>query len=106
MKANRARRRYLLFKVTSHQNHPERDVADAIQRGIIKLYGMYGLSQIEPSLLEFSREEQTGILRCSHLRLRQMRASLAFITCIGGTPAMIYVLRVSGTLKALRSHNN
>ena len=106
MKASRARRRYLLFKVTSDQNHRERDIADAIQRGVMKLYGIVGLSQIEPLLLEFNEEEQTGILRCSHLRLRQMRASLAFITCIGDTPAMIYVLRVSGTLKALRSQNN
>ena len=106
MKAKRARRRYLQFKVVSERNHPENDVADSIQRGVMKLYGIVGLSRIEPSLLEFNEEGQIGILRCSHLCLRQMRASLSFITSIGDSNAMIYVLRVSGTLKSLRSHND
>ena len=106
MKAKRARRRYLQFKVVSDQNHPEHDVADSIQRGVTKLYGIAGLSQMEPSLIEFNEEGQIGIMRCSHLGLRQMRASLAFITSIGDSAAMIYVLKVSGTLKSLRSYKD
>ena len=103
MPVRRFRRRYLGFRVASERRHREREVADAIRRGVLRLYGVHGLSQIEPVLIEFEEESQTGILRCSHIHLRRMRASLAYMTEIGGSAASVRVLRVSGTIKALRS---
>lgn len=103
MPVRRVRRRYLRFRVASERSYREQDVADAVQRGVFRLYGVHALSQIEPVLIEFDEEGQTGILRCSHLYLRKMRASLAYITSIGGSAASIHVVRVSGTIKALRS---
>ena len=103
MPVRRVRRRYLRFRVASERRYRGQEVADAVQRGVLILYGIHGLSQIEPVLIEFDEDEQTGILRCSHLHLRRMRASLAYITSIGGSAASIHVVRVAGTIKALRS---
>ena len=89
--------------MASERRHREREVADAIRGGVLRLYGVHGLSLIEPVLVEFEEESQTGILRCSHIHLRRMRASLAYMTEIGGSAASFRVLRVSGTIKALRS---
>ncbi|MFQ6054314.1 MAG: Rpp14/Pop5 family protein [Candidatus Bathyarchaeia archaeon] len=75
----------------------------AFRKGVLRLYGLHGLSQIAPALLEFDEEKQTGILRCSRSHLRQMRAALAYITSIDGSAAAIRVMRVSGTIKALKS---
>jgi len=103
MPVRRVRRRYLRFKVASGRRFQLKEVADAIQKGVLRLYGLHGLSQMEPLLMEFNEEGQTGILRCSHLHLKRMRASLAFITSVGGSAASIHVVRVSGTIKALKS---
>jgi len=103
MPVRRARRRYLRFKVASERRFHFSEIADAIQRGVLQLYGVHGLSQLEPVLMDFDEEDQTGILRCAHPHLRQMRASMAYITSISGSAASIHVLRVSGTIKSLRS---
>lgn len=103
MTVRRVRRRYLRFRIASDRRYRRQEVADAVQRGVLLLYGVLGVSQMEPVFIEFDEDEQTGILRCSHLHLRQVRASLAYITSIGGSAASIHVLRVSGTIKALKT---
>ncbi len=103
MPVRRVRRRYLRFQVASEQSYLFKEVADAIQKGVLRLYGVHGLSQLEPKLMDFDEDGQMGILRCSHLHLRRMRASLAYITNISGSVASVHVLKVSGTIKALKS---
>lgn len=96
------RRRYLIFQILSEGRFDERAVEEAIKRGIITLYGVKGLSQANPQLIEYDMEGKRGILRCSHTQLRQVRASLAYITSLEGFSASIHVRRTSGTLRALR----
>lgn len=103
MPVRRARRRYLRFKVASDRRFRSKEIADAIHKEVLWLYGVHGLSQLEPVLVDFDEDGQTGILRCIRLHLRRMRASLAYITSISGSAASIHVLRVSGTIKSLKS---
>ncbi len=102
MAARGVRRRYLSFQILSEGRFKEKVVEEAIMRGILTLYGMKGLSQANPQLIEYDAEEKKGILRCSHTQLRQVRASLAYITNLEGLSTSINVKRVSGTLRALR----
>ena len=102
MPVRRVRRRYLRFRVASEWRYQAQDVADAVQRGVLSLYGVHGLSRINPVFIGFEEEGQTGILRCSHLHLRLMRAALAYVTNIDGHVASIHVMRVSGTIKGLK----
>ena len=79
-------------------------MADTVQRSVLSIYGLRGLSDIEPTLIEFDEETNTGIIRCNHSHLRQMRTALAFITDIGDDSAAIHVGKVSGTIKSLREN--
>lgn len=102
MPVREARRRYLMFQIASEVGPGEKTLEEAIIRGILTLYGLKGLSQANPQLIEYDEKEKMGILRCSHTQLRQVRASLAYITSLEGLPASIQVKGVSGTLRALR----
>lgn len=103
MPVRRTSRRYLALRVTGPQMFTTKEVTEAVQKGVLNLYGVQGLSRIEPVLIEFYEDEQRGILRCNRSHLRETRAVLTFITNIAGSAAAIRVERVSGTIKALKS---
>jgi len=52
--------------------------------------------------IEYNPEDGYAILRCSHKALEMVRASIAAITDMRDEPAVIHIIKVSGTLKALR----
>ena len=103
MPVRRTGRRYLGIQVVGQRRFTDKEVVDAVQKGVLRLYGIMGLSQIEPALIDFDEEEQRGILRCSRDHLRRMRAVLALTTEVSGSAAAVHVEMVSGTIKALRS---
>ena len=100
--SKRVRRRYLTLKVVSEQPVNERDVMDAVWNAVLKLFGEYGASQANLSLMEADPQRNFVVVRCSHTALEMVRASIASITEINGKPAVIRVIGVSGTLRALR----
>jgi ribonuclease P/MRP protein subunit POP5 len=96
------RKRYLAFKVVSEQPVSKGNVADAVWNAVLQLFGEYGASQANLALIEYDQEKSWGIIRCSHRAVEMVRASIASVTEINEKPVAIHVLRVSGTLKALR----
>jgi len=96
------RRRYLALKVVSEQRVNERTVMDALWNALLKLFGEYGASQANVSLVEYDQQRNYAVVRCSHTALETVRASITSVTEINGKPASIHVMGVSGTLKALR----
>ena len=102
MPVYRKRRRYLKIWIRGDECFSVKKVADAIQKGVLALYGVKGLSTIEPNLIDFDEDSQSGILRCDHSKLREMRASLAFMISIGESAAAIHVDKVSGTIRSLK----
>ena len=102
MKVKR-RYRYVGFKVLSPTPPGEEEIREGVWRSITDLFGAYGLSKIGPKMIEYDQAQSIGIIRCSHLHLPMLRASLASITSLRGNPTALFILRVSGTLKALRT---
>lgn len=102
MPFRRTGRRYLSFWVAGERDHNIDDVAMAVQKGVLSLYGTKGLSRLDPKLVEFKENEQKGIIRCTRENLTEMRVALTFITLIGDSYSAIYVEKVSGTLRSLR----
>jgi ribonuclease P/MRP protein subunit POP5 len=78
------------------------NIADAVWNAVLQLFGEYGASQANLALIEYDQEKSWGIIRCSHRAVEMVRASIASVTEINEKPVAIHVLRVSGTLKALR----
>lgn len=96
------RKRYLALKVVSEQPINERDVMDAVWNAVLNLFGEYGASQANLSLMKYDSQRNYVVVRCSHTALEKVRASITSIAEINGKPAVIHVIGVSGTLKALR----
>jgi RNase P/RNase MRP subunit POP5 len=88
--------------VESEESVKERELLDAVWKALTQLFGEYGASQCELTLIRSSKQKNYFILRCSHKALPMIKASIASITAINEKPAIVHILRVSGTLKALR----
>lgn len=95
------RRRYLNLKIVSEHVVNEKDVIDAIWSAILKLFGEYGASQANLALIEYDPQKSYAVVRCLHKALEMVKASIASMTEISGKPAVVHIVRVSGTLKAL-----
>lgn len=101
--AYRIKHRYLAFSILSPAVLPMHEIKDAIERSIIALHGTYGLSKIMPEIIQYDQEDLSGVVRCNRDQVLPLRASMANITIVNGNPVALLVLRVSGTLQALRA---
>lgn len=97
----RVKRRYLALKLECDGIPSEREFMDAVWGVVTKLYGEVGASLTGLALINFDLERKVAVVRCSLVSLPSVRASLALITCVAGKQASVYVLAVSGTLRAL-----
>jgi len=95
------RRRYLAFKIVSEGTVTEGELTKALWDAVLRLFGEYGASQTGLLLVEHSEERNYAVLRCRHKALELVRASVASITELKGKPAVLHVIGISGTLKAL-----
>lgn len=96
------KRRYLAVKAECEDPIYEKELLDAVWNALTQLFGEYGASQAELAFVRNPKLKDYFILRCSRKALPMVRASIASITEINKKPAAVHVLRVSGTLKALR----
>jgi len=98
----RVKQRYLALKIESAESFEEEDVKDAVWSAVIQLFGEYGASQAGLFFVQYDRQRKESVLRCSHKALPMVQASIASVTKVKDKPAAIHVLRVSGSLRALR----
>lgn len=98
----RVRRRYLALKIVGEQTIDGGDLIRALREAVLQLFGEYGASQVNLSLVEYEPDKNCAVLRCSHKALEMVRASIASVTEITAKPVAIHVVGVSGTLKSLR----
>ena len=98
----RVKKRYLALKVENEEPLSEKDLVGAIWNSVLQLFGEYGASQTNLYLVEFNPKNGYAILRCSHKAVDMVRASVVAITRVSEKPVAIHVMRVSGTLRALR----
>lgn len=97
----REKRRYLALEVVSEQPLNEQTVMDAVQFSVHRLFGEYGASKANIKLIKNLPEKRQFVICCSHKELEHVRAAIASTTAMNGKTAIIHVLGVSGTLKAL-----
>ncbi len=70
-----------------------------------RLFGEFGASLANLVLVSYDCEHKTAILRVNLVYADKVRAALATITTLGGKPAGVHVLSVSGTIKSLRERS-
>lgn len=98
----RVKKRYLALKIEGVESFEEEDVKDVVWSAVIQLFGEYGASQVGLFLVQYDRERKEAVLRCSHKALPMVQASIASVTKMKDKPVVIHVLRISGTLRALK----
>lgn len=100
----RRRKRYIAFQVISENKIPINDVFNSIWHSLLNFLGEYGVANaaIWVTKTNYNEEKQIGIIRCSHLSVEHVRASLAMIQRIGDSRVIMKVLGVSGTIKAAK----
>jgi len=96
-------RRYLALSIDGGDAYSEQEVSDALHQAVRELFGDYGVSCLQPKLIEFDEETSKGIVRCSRSHTREMRAALALITEISNSDAAVRVMGASGTIKSLKA---
>jgi RNase P/RNase MRP subunit POP5 len=83
--------------------HPKNFI-DAIWSSVTKLYGEYGASKTNLSLIDYNPETNQAIIRTNLLSLNLVRSSIATITSINGKQISLHVISISGTIKALNKN--
>ena len=107
----RERRRYLRFTVIGEREIDKRELMKEIWNSIYSLYGDVGASECKLWLIEYRSSTEgrnevgqssgSGILRCAHNKVEEVRASLACIHSVNGARVGIRVIRTSGSIKGV-----
>lgn len=98
----RVKRRYLAIQIESQFSIQNRTFINAIWESVTKLYGEYGASQTNLSLIDYDSKNKQAIIRTNLSSLNLVRSSLVTITSINGGLVSLHVLSISGTIKALK----
>ena len=98
----RIKRRYLALQIESKRSFQNRVLLNAIWESVTILYGEYGASLTNLSLINYDVEKKQAIIRTNLSSLPLIRSSLVTITSIAGNPVSLHVLSISGTIKALK----
>jgi RNase P/RNase MRP subunit POP5 len=97
----RVKRRYLALQIDSDGVPSPKEFMDVVWSAISKLYGEYGASLTNLSLIDYNEEKKTAVIRVALVSVDMVRTSLFSIICVANKEAAVHVLAVSGTIKAL-----
>ncbi len=97
----REKRRYLILKIETELQIDKKLMQNVIQDSILRFFGEYGASKADLMVLKILEDKKKVVIRCSHIMIEKVRASIASITSINGKLATFHVENISGTLKSL-----
>ena len=99
----RIKRRYVALQLDGEHMPSEHEFLEAVWRSLAQIYGESGASMASLVLVEYDADAGRAILRVSLAALEMVRAALVLMTRVGNGALAVHVLRVSGTLRALRN---
>ncbi|MBQ03524.1 hypothetical protein CL673_02270 [Candidatus Bathyarchaeota archaeon] len=95
-------KRYLAISVEGEDSYSEQEVSYTLYQAVKGLFGDFGVSLLQPRLVEYNEETSIGIIRCRRSHMWEMRAVLALITEISNQEVAVRVMGASGTIKSLK----
>jgi RNase P/RNase MRP subunit POP5 len=96
-------RRYFLVKLMSERAMSSEEFGRALTESVQKHFGLFGLSRIDPKLVRFDAGQSQAIVGCKKEGAQDLQAAMALISDISDLTVAPITLRVSGTIKGLRS---
>ncbi|MFH0928879.1 MAG: Rpp14/Pop5 family protein [Candidatus Aenigmatarchaeota archaeon] len=100
----RSRRRYIAYQVISEEKVLLDDITNTIWHSVLNFLGEHGTSETDMWIARdtFNEENQTGLIRCAHDSVEEIRTALALIQRIGDARVVFKVLGISGTMNAAK----
>lgn len=99
--------RYIAFQIISEsgEEFTYSDLESAVWNTMLDFLGEFGLSKTSVWLLKDSwdQKKQIGIIRCNHKSIRDIIASLGLIDRLGDNRITFKILKISGTIKSIKS---
>ncbi|MEM5777391.1 MAG: Rpp14/Pop5 family protein [Candidatus Aenigmatarchaeota archaeon] len=97
----REKNRYILFKIISEEPIEYSDLESAIWNTMLDFLGEHGTSKTSVWIIKdrWDKNSQTCIIRCNHLSVPFLIATLGLINRLGDIRIAIKILKVSGTIK-------
>jgi len=77
-------------------------VKQVIFRSVEGILGKLGSAEMKGRLIAFEQATGRAVFRCDAGSVEELRAAVALITRVNGTPAAAMVTRSSGTIKSLK----
>jgi RNase P/RNase MRP subunit POP5 len=106
----RERKRYIHFQIISEKGEEfaYSDLESAIWNTILDFLGEEGVSKTSVWLIKdlWDYKKQTGILRCNHKSVQDVLSSLGLIDRLGDNRITFKILRISGTIKSIKSNTS
>ncbi len=102
----REKNRYILFKIISEEPVEYSDLESAIWNTMLDFLGEYGVSNTSVWLIKdrWDKNSQTCIIKCNHLSVQAVIASLGLLGRLGDSRVAIKILKVSGTIKGCKDN--
>ena len=102
---SKEKKRYIYFKVHSKNPLKFQEVRNAGWDSVLDLIGELGTGKANLHFVKnlWDPKNQTGVIRCSHLFVDQIKLGLSLIHHIGDEQVIFQTLRVSGTIKGTRN---
>lgn len=100
----REKSRYIAYKIISEEKIEFNDLVSAVWHSCLNFLGERGTAESNIWIIKNSwdEKEQTGIIKCDHTSVEQIRSSLALISRIGDGRVIATVLGISGTISAAK----
>ena len=95
-------RRYMLVKAVYEHKLTDQQFHEALDCSIRKHFGELGFARIDPKIVQFNTDTSTGIVSCDREAAPELESAIALISRHAEIPISVLVLRVSGTIKAIR----
>jgi ribonuclease P/MRP protein subunit POP5 len=99
----RKRWRYALVQLDSENLLSARDVSTSIRIGIKDLFGDFGLAQLEYRIIYYDEKQNMIIIKCRRECVDYLKSALLLIKEIKKITVNLTVLKISGTIKKLKT---
>ena len=99
----RGKKRYVEFELISDSALNEKDVSFAVWQTLLQNFGEFGVASIKPWLISFNAKTGKGIVRCAHDKTIELKAGLMFLKKVKNTKVVPKIVRVSGSIKKLKT---
>jgi len=98
----REKKRYVFFRVHSNKPVQYNHVRDAVNNSLINWLGDKDFASSKTRLIRnlWDPRDNSGVIRCSHKSVDDIKISLALVHQIGDNRVIFQTLRVSGTIKS------